>query len=412
VAQQNSHIRKYGPLALIDGNCVAYLSCLRDVGNKRPAPTPNRIHRRSEKFDFAEFVAKSGGRSPRTFALVSSGVVQQPSSSAGEVVGVFLSKASGHYFCKPNQGRNGIGAFRLTVGFNGVMMDEEPSTIEAVSERLSSEDYLIQEWMAPFQHPDISRFRDGVINTLRLITFDDETGTRPVAASLRMAISLKSIDSWTQGGVVTAIDLERGVLKPFGIIKKGPEIVESHPGAGIPFRDQPVPHFEEAVTLACRMHAQFDTPRSLGWDIGLLKDGPCFLESNAPWDILMSAQFNPDLVPKILAFNLPRAWETTVRVLLPGNYVERAPTCWGLSRVLGSALVSGRVDHVNRSRIVLTIGGTQRAVQTAVRLFEVKGEDFGVSGVKVAPVHERLAPGFDASAIVADFKPAESVHPA
>jgi hypothetical protein len=389
-------------MALICGNTVTYLTYLRDAGSTPGVVASERRQRRRKKFDFADFVTRAGARSPRSFALVAGGMVQHASSESTEPVASFVTKAPhGHYFCKPNKGRNGIGAFRLTIVPDGVMMDEEPATIGAVSERLSSEDYVIQEWMAPLQHPDISRFRDGVINTMRLVTFNAGDEVKPVAASLRMAISLTSIDSWTQGGVVAAIDLERGVLKPFGIVKKGAKIVEAHPGSGISFRDQSIPHFEEAVRLACRMHSELAEPRTLGWDIGLLKDGPCFLEANAPWDILMSAQFNPDLVPKLLAFSLPPACETAVHVLLPGTYANRIPTCWGLSKVLGNAMASGRVEHLSRDRVVLTIGGTEQAVKTALRLFKLRGSDFGASNVKAAPAREKPAPGFDASAAFA-----------
>ncbi len=412
MSELNSHIRMYGPLALICGNSVAYLSRLRDMGNKFGISGPGRNERRSAKIDFADFVTRAGDRSPRTLALVLGGMVKKASSESTETAASFLSKAPhGHYFCKPNRGRNGIGAFRLTIASDGMMIDEEPSSIVAVSERLSSEDYVIQEWVAALQHPDISRFRAGVINTMRLITFDAGDGAKAVAASLRMAISLKSIDSWTQGGVVAAIDLERGVLKPFGILKKGWKIVDTHPGSGIPFRDQAIPHFQTAVRQACRMHSQLAGPRSLGWDIGLLEDGPCFLESNAPWDVLMSAQFNPDLVPKFLAFHLPRTCETAIHVLLPGTYTNRITLCSGLSRVLGTAMVSGRVERLTRDRVVLTIGGTPQSVQTALRLFKLRGSDFGATDVKAARARENPAPGFDASGAFAGVQITESARP-
>jgi hypothetical protein len=55
---------------------------------------------------------------------------------------------------------------------------------------------------------------------------------------------------------------------------------------------------------------------------------------------------------------------------------------------------------VNRNSIVLTIGGTQQGLQAAVELFKRRGKDFGAADVKVAPSHERLAPGFDVSVLV------------
>ena len=173
------------------------------------------------------------------------------------------------------------------------------------------------------------------------------------------------------------------------ILKEGWKIVDTHPGSGIPFRDQAIPHFQTAIEQACRMHSQLAGSRSLGWDIGLLEDGPCFLESNRPWDILMSAQFNPDLVPKLIAFSLPPICETAVHVLLSGTYINRIQPCFGLSRVLGNAMASGRVERLRHDRLVLTIGGTKQAVLTALRLFERRGSDLGATDVKVASAREK-----------------------
>jgi len=391
----NSHIRIHGPIALICGNSLTYLHHLREATNELTS-TPNRIKRPRGKFEFAEYVRSVGGHTPKTVAFVADGLVQQTPVAA------FLATApEGRYFCKPNRGRNGIGAFRLMISSGGPSMDDEPSSIAAVAERLSSQDYVIQEWLVPRQHPDISRFRDGVINTMRLVTFDSGSGAVAVSASLRMATYLKSIDSWTQGGIAAPIDLERGVLMPFGIVKKDFMVVEAHPGSGIAFRDQVVPHFHQAVTTACRMHSQLDAPKTLGWDIGLLVDGPCFLESNSAWDFLLSALVTPGLIPKFLALHLPPACASGVRVLLTGTFSDQITVCWALSRILGTAMASGCVEGASRGQILFTLGGTDHIVDTVLQVFKRKGSDFGVNGVKIAQTHERPAPGFDASAIFA-----------
>jgi hypothetical protein len=392
----------YGPMALIGGNTVTYLSCLRDAGNDSSAAASDARQRRREKFVFADFAAKAGGRSPKTVALVVDGMVQRTSSEPAAVASFVTTTAPhGHYFCKPNKGRNGIGAFRLTIGSEGVMMDEEPSSADAVATRLSAEDYLIQEWMAPLQHPDISRFRNGVINTMRLVTFHGGDCATPAAASLRMAISLKSIDSWTQGGVVAAIDLERGALKPFGILKKGLKIVEAHPGTGLTFRDQSVPHFREAIATACRLHSQLDKPKSIGWDIALLADGPCFLEANGPWDVLMSAQFNPDLVPAFLAFHVPDKRELAVRVDFNGSFTDLTVTCRWLCRAVGLAMASGRLERLESDHLRLTVGGTRQAVQKAMSIFKSEARAAGARTMTGAQAADQPARGFDMTAVFA-----------
>ena len=399
VAGPNSHIRVRGSMFLLNGNPGAYLNGLRDAKNRSASQASDRTEYRRKKVDFGEFVTSLGGRSPRTIALIRNATIVAPGSASGATVENYLKELpAGSYFCKPNVGRNGIGAFRLTIGSDGPRVDDEARSVSDVTKLFSSEDYVIQESVAPLQHPDIARFRDGVINTMRLVTFDTKAGPKALAASLRMAISLKSIDSWTQGGVVAGIDLKRGMLKPFGCLKKGLKIVDHHPGSGLPFRDQPIPHVREAVAMACKLHAQLNGARSLGWDIALLKDGPCFLESNKMWDVIMSAQLNPGFVPAFLAVHLPRTSDRAVSLEVGGSFKSRVQICRAVGGILGRALASGRIERLSRERVGLTVGGTQETVQAAVQMFRQRTGN----RVKIAPSRNGPEPGFDVTAAFAD----------
>jgi len=384
---------------LLNGNPGAYLNGLRDAKNRSATHASDRIEYRRKKVDFGEFVTNLGGRSPKTIALIRNATVVAPASASGTTVENYLKELpAGSYFCKPNVGRNGIGAFRLTVGAEGPRVDDDARGYSDVTNVFSSEDYVIQEWVAPLQHPDIARFRDGVINTMRLVTFDTDTGPKAIAASLRMAISLKSIDSWTQGGVVAGIDLKRGVLKPFGCLKKGLKIVDSHPGSGLPFRDQPIPHLRDAVEMACKLHARLSGAKSLGWDIALLKDGPCFLESNKMWDVIMSAQLNPGFVPAFIALHLPSSCDRAVRLEFPRPFESRVQICRAVATILGAATASGRIERLGREHLSLTVGGTQESVQTAVQMFRRRARN----RMRIAPSRNRPAPGFDVAVAFPD----------
>ena len=91
------------------------------------------------------------------------------------------------------------------------------------------------------QHPDIARFRGGVINTMRLITFDTEGGAtagRRLAAHGDFTQEHRQLDA---GRRRRRHRLDKGILKPFGIVKKDFKVVEAHPGSGLcsaisPFR--------------------------------------------------------------------------------------------------------------------------------------------------------------------------------
>jgi hypothetical protein len=410
VAEANSHIRLHGSLVLIGGHPGVYLDALRDRRNKTSPSAPERTPRPKEKFAFDAFVASAGARTPKTIALIAGGRVREGMFAVGEPVAEFVKQLSpGTYFCKPNTGRNGIGAFRLAVEAARVLIDDEERAPEALGSSFS-EDYIVQEWLVPLQHPGIARFSPGVINTMRLVTFDTEKGAVAVAGSLRMAIALKSIDSWTQGGVVAAIDLKRGTLKPFGVIKKGLKLVDAHPACGQPFRDYAIPHCDRAVAMACALHEKLGQAKSLGWDIGLLAEGPCIIESNRPWDILMSAQLNPELVPAFLAFHLPQPAELASRFQFHGQFADPAQTCRAIGRVLGASLVSGRIKRFSAERLVLIVGGTKQAIATAVQMFKRTARGFGATRLAVSPSEEMPERGFNVDAVFANARATEAAQ--
>jgi hypothetical protein len=350
---------------------------------------------------------------PQTIAVITGGSVSSARPAFEGPLTSFLKRLpEGNYFCKPNRGCNGVGAFQLNVEGACIAIEGEPQDISAVAERLSKQDYVIQEGLAPKQHPDIARFKGGVINTLRLVTFATDEGAKPIAASLRMAIALNSIDSWTQGGVVAAIDLKEGVLKPYGVLKKGMKIVEAHPGSGLKFRDQRVPHLSEAIAMACSLHDKLDKTKSLGWDIALLKDGPCILECNRQWDILMSAQLNPDLPRDFLAFHLPRACDVAARVDISGEFTNRAQICQRLFKIAGLSVVSGRIEHLSRGRLCVLLGGAREAMQIAAEVFRRKALELGARTMKITRTADEPAPGFDITAAYRAAKVIESARPA
>jgi hypothetical protein len=133
----------------------------------------------------------------------------------------------------------------------------------------------------------------------------------------------------------------------------------------------------------------------------LLEDGPCFLESNVPWDILMSAQFNPTLVPEFLALHLPPSCESAARLDMHGSFIHRVPLCRTLGKILGASIASGRIEHWSRERMVLTVGGPRRAITSALHILKQNGRDIGATRIAVQQSVDKPSPGFDASVVFA-----------
>lgn len=396
----NSHITVRDSWPLIDGNPIPYLNCLRDAKSAASSYPPDRVPRPRGKIEFARFVAANDGLVPRTFALIAAGMAQAAGVGAAEPVREFLQTlAPGQYFCKPNKGSNGTGAFRLDISPSGAGIDGEPRSLAEIEEAMSARDYLVQEWLTSLQHPDVSSFHDGVIDTLRLVTFDTDGGPVAAGALMRMAIGPAVIDSWTKGGVMVPIDLDRGVLGAFGLLKKGLAIVDSHPQSGIAFRGQSVPHLKEAVALACRLQKRLAI-KSVGWDIALLTDGPCILEGNRAWDVYMSAQLNPDFVRAFLRFHLPQESDTALRVSLTGSFEQRHRLRHWLCAAVGRALASAEVDQLSRDRLVLTVTGAKTSVEAAIGNMR-KPEGFAVATIETSPCPDQIPAGLDIGATFA-----------
>jgi Sugar-transfer associated ATP-grasp len=380
---------------LISGNPVLYLNTLRDVKNAQTIYPAGRLPLSEGKREFANFVRRNGGRSPKIVASVVDGRVLLPPGHDVEPLGAFLCKlAAGRYFCKPNIGHTGTGAFRLDIPTAGTMARDNEQYFAEIEKLLCTQDYLIQESLVPFQHPEIARFNGDVINTLRLITFDLEEGPVPVAAALRIAIDHRAVDNWSMGGVMVPIDLDSGVTDDAGTVRHDLSLIYAHPQSRVHFRDQPIPYLPEAVDLACRLHQKLAL-KSVGWDIALLQDGPCMLEANRRWALVV---FPPQFIGTFLDFHLGRDMPAAIRCELAGSFVDRGLVRRWLCAVCGLSLASATVDRLSDDKLLFTLGGPASAIQSATEMIHRLAPRPPISKLYVSLSNEAPRPGLDVSA--------------
>ena len=394
---QNAHIATRDSQRIINGNPLRYLNYLRDTKNATEPHRAGKIAWPTGKIEFASFVTRHGGRAPRSLAIILNGCVTAGVFGGGESVGSFLKRLPpGRYFCKPNRGAKGAGAFALDISDAGASVNGENHTLAAIEALLTQNLYIVQESLTPLQHSDIARFNPRTINTVRLITFDTETGPAMFLASLRIAIESVAVDNWSAGGVMVPIDLERGVLEEFGTIKKDLIAVDAHPQTRIKFLGQGVPYLREAAKMACLLHQELNLC-SVGWDVAVLEDGPCIVEANSRWDVFMSALFKPDFSRTFLEFYLAPGTDA-VRVELAGSFMQRDVVRQWLSVVMGAARVSARVDKVSGERLVVTVGGSRAAIENAMVYMRRLARDLCVREVLFGPAENPPLPGLDVSA--------------
>ncbi len=67
--------------------------------------------------------------------------------------------------------------------------------------------------------------------------------------------------------------------------------VATHPDTGLPFDGFPIPHWRDAIDLACRAQRVMPQLPTLGWDMAITARGPVIIEANARWDPPLYAPF-------------------------------------------------------------------------------------------------------------------------
>jgi hypothetical protein len=397
----NSHIVERDGWRTFNGVPRFYLNWVLHARNTGRPYAEGKEPWPAGKLPFDNFVKRNRGRAPRTIALINEGKVLS-GRDAGSTALEFLQRLpDGNYFCKQFQGGQGVGAVRLDVTAREILTDGEKQAPQALSEKLSARAYVIQESLTAQQHRDIACFHASCTNTLRLVTYVVDGVAKPVSAFLRISTRSPTVDNWAAGGVAVPVDLEKGVLGRYGIIKKGLSLLDTHPGSGLVFEGRPLPHWNEAVALANRLHLRLGA-HSLGWDIALLRDEPCIVECNRFWDPFLGTQLAPHFVPEFLDFHLPKGTFPSFRLHVAGEFADRHNTRKWVCELLGRALVSGRVERFSTQEIVIAIAGPNSKVEKlAKKLRNGVYKSIKLSGVQLSASKARVSPGLDGEAMIA-----------
>lgn len=147
--------------------------------------------------------------------------------------------------------------------------------------------YLIQESIK-HQHPSIAAIHPKAINTLRIVTvYNAKTDeVEHLSSVLRVGKGDNQVDNWAAGGLSIGVDTEKGVLREYGFYKPGYGTkAKEHPDSHIVFKDYIIPYMKYAIEEAKTFHRHLYGIHSIGWDIAITEEGPCFVEGNDNWEI-------------------------------------------------------------------------------------------------------------------------------
>lgn len=157
--------------------------------------------------------------------------------------------------------------------------------------------YLVQSTILN-QHHCLSKIFSKSINTLRLVTIHNLATDEIEVFScvLRVGTGDNNVDNWASGGLSIGVDTEKGILRKYGYYKPGhgTKVIE-HPDSHIVFNGYKIPYLQEAIDQAKLFHRYLYGIHSIGWDIAITEEGPCFVEGNDNWEISLMQASNGGL---------------------------------------------------------------------------------------------------------------------
>lgn len=185
-------------------------------------------------------------------------------------------------FCKKLRGIRGEGAFPLRIGGGKIHSGDQELTVTQLTQKIEGT-YLLQKRLS--QHPGMARLHPQSINTIRLVTFNNNGNVKLFFAAVRMGAAGRNVDNWNAGGIAVAVDMNTGTLRQHGIMKACfGRRTDIHPDTQIEFLGYPIPFFQESVELVCNVHRYLYGMHSIGWDVAITEDGPTIIEANEDWD--------------------------------------------------------------------------------------------------------------------------------
>ena len=194
----------------------------------------------------------------------------------------FISKHSS-FVVKPVGLSFGIGVYRVDIS--------EDTNIDKVFNEILENGVLYQknywgkntsvvlEELIP-QHEKLSVFHSSSVNGIRVTTVRVGEQVHICHPWIKVGVGGSFIAAAPQGGLVSGIDPETGVIRTKGYNEKG-EAFEVHPTSGTPFIGFQIPEWDSLRKMAVELASKLpDGVNYIGWDFALTDRGWCIMEGN------------------------------------------------------------------------------------------------------------------------------------
>lgn len=136
------------------------------------------------------------------------------------------------------------------------------------------------------QNSFYSKFYSNSVNTLRIVSINDNGSFSITNAVLRMGTSTSGfVDNASSGGIFSTINLESGELSSAHSYYKD-IVFENHPDTGERIKGKIIPDFESIKKFVLENHAKLSFLKFIAWDIAVQKEGSLVcIEANTSSDL-------------------------------------------------------------------------------------------------------------------------------
>ena len=167
---------------------------------------------------------------------------------------------------------DGLGGADVKKEYTKDISDRKEYFYNAIKNRIFLEELVIQ-------HHDMNKLCSKSVNTMRIMTFNNNGTPQIIWMGLRVGNGVNSIDNFHAKGMGVNIDINTGKLIGNAIDKDLNEYSE-HPVTHVKFDGFQIPCFEEAKKMVLKASLESDKILVVGWDVAISENGPVIIEGN------------------------------------------------------------------------------------------------------------------------------------
>lgn len=207
----------------------------------------------------------------------------------------FLERHS-TFMAKPVEGACGRGVERLNTADFG--------SVQACCEHIFSlgVPYVLEEVIS--QHAQLNAIYPHAINTVRVVTLNENGKIRLVCACFRIGNHGKHVDNFHNGGILAPVDVNSGLITA-NAVDHNKNVYQVHPMTNAPIKDFQIPYWEQIAQMVTRAAEVVPQVAYVGWDVAVTPDGPCLVEGNEfpAYDLYQLPEHTPDKIGMMVKFN-------------------------------------------------------------------------------------------------------------